>query len=126
MCCCDKPKTESKTEVKPGAGSCCGAPKAATPITETDPVCGMKVDPANAAPHKEHGGKTYYFCSQGCATKFRNAPDTYLQPKEKVAGSSESAASPKPSGYTCPMHPEIHKDGPGDAPSAAWGSNPSP
>jgi Cu+-exporting ATPase len=116
MCCCDKLKTETKTEAKPGAGSCCGAPNPATPTTETDPVCGMKIDSVKAAAHEEHAGKTYYFCSQGCATKFHNAPDTYLKPKEKAAGSLEPAASPKPSGYTCPMHPEVHKDGPGDCP----------
>ncbi len=111
MCCCDKPKTE----IKPESGSCCGGPMP-VPKTETDPVCGMKVDPAKAAAHEEHGGKTYYFCSQGCATKFRNAPDTYLQSKEKAAGSSEPAASPKPSGYTCPMHPQIIRDEPGNCP----------
>ena len=118
MCCCDKPKTETKPE----AGSCCGAPNAA-PTTETDPVCGMKVDPAKAE-HEEHGGKTYYFCNPGCATKFREAPEKYLQPKEKVAGSSEPAASPKPNGYTCPMHPEVHKDGPGDCPKCGMALEP--
>jgi len=49
MCCCDKPKTDAKTEAKPEASSCCGAPNVTTPNTETDPVCGMNVDPAKAA-----------------------------------------------------------------------------
>ena len=83
----------------------------------------MKVDPAKAE-HEEHGGKTYYFCNPGCATKFREAPEKYLQPKEKVAGSSEPAASPKPNGYTCPMHPEVHKDGPGDCPKCGMALEP--
>jgi len=118
MCCCDKPKTETKPE----AGSCCSAPTTATK-TETDPVCGMKVDPAQAA-HEEHGGKTYYFCSPGCATKFREAPEKYLQPKENAAGSPDPAASLKPDGYTCPMHPEVHKDGPGACPKCGMALEP--
>jgi P-type Cu+ transporter len=118
MCCCDKPKTETIPE----AGSCCGAPNSATK-TETDPVCGMKVDPAKAA-HEEHGGKTCYFCSPGCATKFREARENYLQPKENTAGSPEPAASPLSGGYTCPMHPEVHKDGPGDCPKCGMALEP--
>ena len=118
MCCCDK----TKTETKPDAASCCGTPSV-EPKTEIDPVCGMKVDPAKVA-HEEHGGKTYYFCSPGCVTKFREAPEKYLQPKEKVAGSSEPATSLKPGGYTCPMHPEIHKDGPGDCPKCGMALEP--
>lgn len=58
------------------------APKTG-PQTETDPVCGMKVDPAKAA-HEEHGGKTYYFCSAGCAAKFHGTPEEYLQPKGEL------------------------------------------
>lgn len=42
----------------------------------TDPVCGMKVDPANAE-HRAHGRKTYYFCSQNCADSFAANPDKF-------------------------------------------------
>ena len=35
-----------------------------------DPVCGMTVDPANAAATYSHNGETYYFCSTGCLKKF--------------------------------------------------------
>ena len=45
--------------------------------TAIDPVCEMVVDPATAR-SAEVGGKTYYFCSEGCRTKFVAAPDTYL------------------------------------------------
>ena len=48
---------------------------------ERDPVCGMTVDPARAAAHVEYGGKTYYFCCAGCASKFRAAPAQYLSAK---------------------------------------------
>ena len=38
----------------------------------------MTVDPARAAGRVEHQGKTYYFCSKGCAEKFTANPDQYL------------------------------------------------
>src|ERR1700674_2921589 len=47
---------------------------------ERDPVCGMSVDPNQAAAKVEHGGKTYYFCAPGCAKRFQQAPEKYLQP----------------------------------------------
>jgi uncharacterized protein len=36
----------------------------------TDPVCGMKVDRAKAL-RLEHGGRTYYFCSEHCMGRFQ-------------------------------------------------------
>jgi P-type Cu+ transporter len=47
---------------------------------ERDPVCGMSVDPNKAAARVEHGGKTYYFCAPGCAKRFQQSPEKYLQP----------------------------------------------
>jgi Cu+-exporting ATPase len=43
----------------------------------TDPVCGMSVDPAKAAASIEHEGRTYYFCSKGCAKTFSADPGKY-------------------------------------------------
>ena len=54
-------------------------------LSAIDPVCGMKVDPAKAAATVEHEGANFYFCSQGCAAKFRSAPEKYLAPKEAAA-----------------------------------------
>ncbi len=42
-----------------------------------DPVCGMAVDPKNAAATAEHGGTTYYFCSASCHDKFEQTPAHY-------------------------------------------------
>lgn len=42
-----------------------------------DPVCKMEVDPANAAASREHDGKTYSFCSKGCAAAFDADPAQY-------------------------------------------------
>src|SRR5690348_18301190 len=50
------------------------------PASALDPVCGMTVDPATAL-SAEVGGKTYYFCSEGCRTKFVADPKRYLEAK---------------------------------------------
>jgi Cu+-exporting ATPase len=44
---------------------------------ETDPVCGMSVEPATAAATRTHEGKDYWFCSQGCAEAFDADPARY-------------------------------------------------
>ena len=38
-----------------------------------DPICGMTVDPGKAL-HAERDGKTFYFCSAHCRTKFLSTP----------------------------------------------------
>ncbi|MDP9114523.1 MAG: cadmium-translocating P-type ATPase [Acidobacteriota bacterium] len=43
-----------------------------------DPVCGMEVHPGSAAGSEARAGETYYFCGQGCATKFRAEPEKYV------------------------------------------------
>src|SRR6202162_552341 len=49
------------------------------PITlERDPVCGMNWNPASAKYVHEHARKKYYFCSAGCAEKFKAQPQRYL------------------------------------------------
>ncbi|MBC8013847.1 MAG: heavy metal translocating P-type ATPase [Methyloceanibacter sp.] len=75
-----------------------------------DPVCGMTVDPHAGKPTYDHKGRIYYFCSDGCRTKFAADPERYLT---KV-GQPE----PLPQGtlYTCPMHPQIVQEGPGPCP----------
>src|SRR5580658_6911571 len=48
---------------------------------ERDPVCGMQVDPEKVRARLDHGGKTYFFCCPGCATKFQADPGKYLAPR---------------------------------------------
>lgn len=72
----------------------------------------MTVDPATAKYRTEHGGQTYYFCSEGCLKKFTADPQRYLAP---VAVKAHDDA-PKGAVYTCPMHPEIRQIGPGTCP----------
>lgn len=84
-----------------------------------DPVCGMSVDPHTAEHHSQHAGKTWYFCSSKCQTKFADNPDKYLNGEQKT-----SAAAAPGSIYTCPMHPEIRQQGPGDCPICGMGLEP--
>jgi P-type Cu+ transporter len=65
-----------------------------------DPVCGMKVDPAQAAAKSEHGGKTYYFCWEGCRQKFDAAPEKYTEPQLVTLGPRPQPVtlSPAPGG----------------------------
>ncbi|RAI55228.1 heavy metal translocating P-type ATPase [Roseicella frigidaeris] len=81
----------------------------------TDPVCGMKVDPATSKHRLQHGGQTFHFCSAGCRTKFEADPGKYLKPCEATA---PAPTQPPRKGviYTCPMHPQIRQEGPGNCP----------
>jgi Cu+-exporting ATPase len=85
-----------------------------------DPVCGMRVDPAAARGRVDHGGRTYVFCSPGCADRFRSDPGRY------VAG-EPAAARPAPSTaeWTCPMHPEVRRRGPGACPICGMALEPA-
>ena len=94
----------------------CAARFRAEPATylqpATDPVCSMKVEPANAAAEIEYGGRTYHFCSKHCAAKFNADPAKYAAQARGRAPTSSAAGSK----WTCPMHPEIVRDGPGSCP----------
>jgi Cu+-exporting ATPase len=79
-----------------------------TPQTK-DPVCGMMVDPARAAASFEHEHRLYHFCGLSCFAKFRAEPSRYL-------GGEHTPAMPAAVEYTCPMHPEIVRPGPGACP----------
>src|SRR6266478_10149603 len=85
-----------------------------------DPVCGMTVDPQNAAGFYEYKGQTYFFCSIGCREKFKADPERFLNPapvpaetqRERNEPAATSPGSdPSKSGqgwqhsieYTCPM-----------------------
>jgi Cu+-exporting ATPase len=75
-----------------------------------DPVCGMNVDPATSKHRFEHGGQVYHFCSAGCRAKFEANPEAYLAPKKPAPALTKGII------YTCPMHPQIRQEGPGNCP----------
>jgi Cu+-exporting ATPase len=102
-----------------------------------DPVCGMSVDPGAAAGRSVHDGTTYYFCSVSCKQKFDRDPARYLNAKAPepmvhsislgppgapamIAKAAHAPPAPplEPGAatYTCPMHPEIIRSGPGSCP----------
>jgi Cu+-exporting ATPase len=87
-----------------------GKPSETAADIAIDPVCGMKVDMRAGKPTAAHHGHTYYFCSEGCRTKFVADPARYLTKEE------EPAPLPQGTVYTCPMHPEIVQEGPGPCP----------
>lgn len=104
--------------------SCCSMDKKTKPSeTKTiDPICGMTVAPTTAI-NSIHQGQDYYFCSPHCKKKFEADPRSYLDKKDEKkhsqALSTIKETSPKPNEnavYTCPMHPEIKKQGPGNCP----------
>jgi Cu+-exporting ATPase len=92
-----------------------------TSVKVVDPVCGMKILPEKAAGQQEYEGQTYYFCGKSCVEKFKSDPASFLTPKPKQ---SPVPSAPNAAGYTCPMHPEVHKDGPGDCPKCGMALEP--
>ena len=81
-----------------------------------DPVCGMDVDPGRPAARHEHDGRTYYFCCEGCRNLFKADPEKYSVRSAAGRPRPSSAAAPTAGRYTCPMHPEVVRDGPGACP----------
>ncbi len=100
-----------------GAAGCCGGNASAhdhagagAEAQATDPVCGMRVDPATAKYTLEHDGRTVYFCSSRCRDKYAGDPSAYANGRPAPAPAAPGAI------YTCPMHPQIQQVGPGDCP----------
>jgi Cu+-exporting ATPase len=86
-----------------------------------DPVCGMTVDPQNAAGSSVYQDKTYYFCSKGCVAKFEADPEKYLHPQAAPEPMQPVDAGTE---YTCPMHPEVRQNGPGACPKCGMALEP--
>ena len=97
-----------------------GRTAAAPDMLVTDPVCGMKVDPATSNHRFDHGGTTFHFCSAGCRAKFATDPESYLKPKTPMAPSAKPGSV-----YTCPMHPQIRQTGPGPCPICGMALEPA-
>jgi len=75
----------------------------------TDPICHMIVDEKTGLKGTREG-QTYYFCSLHCKEKFLGNAGTKNQLPE-IAKKIQVQGI-----YTCPMHPEVRIDGPGDCP----------
>jgi Cu+-exporting ATPase len=75
----------------------------------------MKVDPQTTAHRAEHAGTVVYFCCAHCRARFLADPGKYTIPR-----SPDPMTAPAPALhqrlYTCPMHPEIQEQAPGNCP----------
>ena len=85
-----------------------------------DPVCGMNVDPSRALSTALEG-TTFHFCSVRCRDRFVAEPEAFLR-KAHARDAPPAAAS---SGeFTCPMHPEVVRDRPGECPKCGMALEP--
>ena len=111
-----------------------------------DPICGMEVDPSRAAEAgrvSQWEGTAYFFCCDGCRTRFERDPAAALRPAVPVtdihvaaatatrpiegmgahgvaaAGASAGAAGRPPAAgpYVCPMCPDVRAERAGTCPS---------
>ena len=55
-------------------------------VMAKDPVCGMDVDPAQAAGSSVYGGETFHFCSRACKEAFDRNPGRYVSHPGGAAG----------------------------------------
>ncbi|MFQ6676335.1 MAG: heavy metal translocating P-type ATPase [Fidelibacterota bacterium] len=85
-----------------------------TSQTFKDPVCGMIVAEESAVDTREWEGTVYGFCSQRCVESFDQEPDRYAGNGKRAR--EEEPPPPEGAEYTCPMHPDVIQQGPGDCP----------
>jgi len=90
----------------------------------TDPVCGMSVNPGKAAGSEVYLGERYFFCSARCQAKFKSDPAAYAGKRHGGAPQPGARTAPPGTIYTCPMHPEIRQDGPGNCPKCGMALEP--
>jgi Cu+-exporting ATPase len=99
-----------------------------TSLNRTDPVCGMSVEANSPLRYSLHG-EEYLFCSSHCLETFRKNPGRYLKGQEGgQEHSDEGREEPGKTGpgreFTCPMHPEVEQQGPGDCPKCGMALEP--
>lgn len=105
-----------------------------------DPVCGMTVEPSQAADMVTFRDNTYFFCSRHCAEKFRKTPGLFLDQRNNRTSNEPTSGKPLPccqsdlvsispvSGssvtYICPMDPEVRQTKPGSCPKCGMALEP--
>jgi Cu+-exporting ATPase len=95
---------------------------AAEVTTVKDPVCGMSVTLGAGKPSFEHDEKPGTSARRSATTSL---PRSRALPDRRAQEEAEQAP-PAPAGtqYTCPMHPEIVRDAPGDCPKCGMALEP--
>jgi len=86
-----------------------------------DPVCDMQVTP-DSKYHMTYQDDNYYFCSSHCLAKFTQHPESYLHKDHhhQVSPAVDAGVTI----YTCPMHPEIQSNEPGNCPKCGMALEP--
>ncbi|MEN6488263.1 MAG: heavy metal translocating P-type ATPase [Smithella sp.] len=84
-----------------------------------DPVCDMTVS-GDSEYHYHYSGKNYYFCSEHCLHKFKEHPEQYLDKETSPPRETPDRSIT----YTCPMHPEVIQDHPGNCPKCGMALEP--
>jgi len=127
-----KGQTDNRKSVREGT-----AHQASATGTVIDPVCGMEIRREDAVGSYVYKGQEYFFCNPSCLENFRANPSQYLRPGQAVAapGVGASGARPGPNAvrpydaganliYTCPMDPDVRKQGPGACPKCGMALEP--
>ncbi len=98
-----------------------------------DLVCGMEVNATLTKHHIAHNKVHYYFCSAHCLDKFNTSPEHYIHAvstKHNCCDGNHShdlssaITSNSNNDYTCPMHPEVVQDYPGNCPKCGMALEP--
>lgn len=100
--------------------SCCHHGPGDEPPVLRDPVCGMKVA-ADTKHRFELDDETFYFCNPRCLERFAAEPDRYRGAPTVAA---VPVVVPEGTQWTCPMHPEVIADAPGDCPDCGMALEP--
>jgi P-type Cu+ transporter len=103
-----------------------------------DPICGMVVEPGNAAGKHVYKGQIYYFCSQHCVEKFKEDPEKFLkspatghaahghgQAHEPVTVRGPQFDKTEQGTYVCPMDPDVRETKPGACPECGMALEPT-
>lgn len=89
-----------------------------------DPVCGMDVSEDTPYVFKDARGE-HFFCSESCLNKYQAHPERYTNSQSSPQPSSLSSKTTHSAmQYTCPMHPEIIQDHPGNCPKCGMALEP--
>ncbi|MEK7812320.1 MAG: heavy metal-binding domain-containing protein [Candidatus Desantisbacteria bacterium] len=74
---------------------------------------GMEMDKKEMKASMRYKGKKLYFCTKNEMKEFKKDPQAYLSGGKK--GTMTTTTEPNAQ-YTCPMHPEVISDKPGNCP----------
>src|SRR5205085_9998555 len=69
-------------------------------------------------------GITYYFCNKSCLNKFQQDPESFIGGGGGREKESRDEATAESNVYTCPMHPEVRKEGSGSCPKCGMALEP--